>query len=200
MPVVGVIILAAGASSRMGQPKQTLSYQGKPLLARIIETALETDCGPVVVVTGANTNLIAPIAAAYPVQTAFNSAWAEGMNTSIRVGLNAVQDFAENLDAVLIATCDQPFVSAALFRRLVQVYAETGKPIVTSEYAGTRGVPALFDRTLFAELQNLPAGAGAGRLIARQSSEQIAAVPFPEGAIDMDTPEDFARLSSFPVR
>ena len=196
MPVVGVIILAAGASSRMGQPKQTLLYAGKTLLAHVIETALEAGCGPVVVVTGANANSIAPITAAYSVLTAFNPDWAEGMSASIRAGLNAVQDFAVKLDAVIVATCDQPFVSATLLRQLAQTYTETGKLITASEYSGIRGVPALFDQSLFSELRNLPAGAGAGRLIARQNSEDVAAIPFPAGAIDMDTPEDFARLNT----
>ena len=195
MPVVGVIILAAGASSRMGQPKQTLFYEGKTLLARIIETALEANCGPVVVVTGANAEITTPLAAAHPVEIAFNPNWAEGMNTSIRVGLEFAQDFAPNLDGIIVTTCDQPFVSAALFRKLIQVYAETGKSIIASEYAGVRGVPALFDKALFSELSVLPVGSGAGRLIACQDSAQVAAVPFAEGAIDMDTPDDFAQIT-----
>ena len=196
MPIVGVIILAAGASSRMGQPKQILRFEGKTLLARVIEAALEAGCGPVVVVTGANAEQITPTVAAFPVQIAFNPNWQQGMNTSLRVGLERAEDFDKNLDAVLIATCDQPFVSADLFRKLTESYTQTGRPIVASDYAGTRGVPALFDRSLFTELSRLPAGAGAGRLIAREGPERVSVVPFPEGALDMDTPDDFAQLQA----
>ncbi len=198
MPVVGVVVLAAGASSRMGQPKQALLYNGKTLLARVIEAALQSDCGPVVVVLGANAEAIVPIVADYSVREVFNPDWAEGMNTSIRAGVDFLQNAAQNLDAVIVATCDQPFASADLFNEIAHTYTDTGSPIVASAYEDVRGVPALFDRALFPILRTLPAGAGAGRLIARQPSEKIAVVAFPEGAMDIDTPEDFARLQSNP--
>ena len=194
MPIIGVIALAAGSSSRLGRPKQTLMYGGKTLLARAIETALEANCGQIVVVTGANADVTEPEAAAYPVQIVFNPNWAAGMNASIRAGLDALTASANELDAVLVMTCDQPFLSVAILRELVQVYEATGKPIAACEYAGIRGVPALFDKSAFEDLRALPDGAGAGRLIAAYGPERTATIPFPDGAIDVDTPEDFARL------
>lgn len=194
MPTIGVIVLAAGSSSRLGRPKQTLLYGGKTLLARAIETALEVNCGPVVVVTGANRDIVEPVAAAYPVQIAFNADWIAGMNISIRAGLDALTAANETLSSVIVATCDQPFLSAELLRELIRVHEESGKPIIASDYAGTQGVPALFDASLFPELRTLPDGAGAGRLIAAYGPERTAVVLFPDGAADVDTPEDFARL------
>jgi molybdenum cofactor cytidylyltransferase len=102
----------------------------------------------------------------------------------------------QHLDAVAIALCDQPFVSPQTLNQLVEAYHLTGKPIIASEYAGTFGVPALFSRTLFSELMNLKNTEGAKQLIKRHIHE-VFSIPFPNGAIDIDTPKDYEQLKFF---
>ena len=194
MPSVGIILLAAGRSSRMGRSKQTLLYEGKTLLARAIETALASEGRPVCVVTGANAAEIAPIAKNYSVEIVPNPDWGEGMNSSIRAGIVALRSASEPLDAAVVMACDQPFLTPAILNALIYARRATGRPIAACAYAGTLGIPALFDISLFSELLALPAGIGARKLIVNRRAEDIAVVPFPQGAIDMDTPEDFAAI------
>src|SRR4028119_223468 len=149
---VGLIILAAGASTRMGTPKQLLLYQGRSFVRHIAEVANTSVCQPITVVLGANAERIKPEISQLPVQIIENQQWAEGMSSSIRVGLEALNAMNQNLDAVAIALCDQPFVSSQLLDRIVEAYRFTGKPIIACEYSGTLGVPVLFSRALFSEL------------------------------------------------
>jgi molybdenum cofactor cytidylyltransferase len=116
------------------------------------------------------------------------------MSASIRAGIEAIA--TAELEAVVLALCDQPFVSSQVINRVVRAYQSAGKPIVASEYGGTLGVPALFDRTFFPELTTMQGATGAKRTIEKYLHE-VSAVSFPEGAIDIDTPSDYDRLTSF---
>lgn len=190
MPTIGLIILAAGASSRMGTPKQLLLYRGRSFLSQIIEAAIASMCHPIVVVLGANAEKLKS-EVSFQVQVVENTQWHEGMSSSIAVGMQALVN--QNIAGVVIALCDQPFVSAQIINQLIAAYRLTGKSIVACEYAGTLGVPALFSRAFFPELMNLGATEGAKNLI-KKYSDQVFAVPFPEGAIDIDTPQDYEYL------
>lgn len=191
IPTVGMIILAAGASSRMGTPKQLLLHQGRSFLSQIVETAIASICRPIVVVLGANAQQIKSEISHFPVQVVENECWHQGMSSSIKVGMQALVN--QNIESVAIAVCDQPFVSAKIINQLIAAYRFTGKSIVASEYANTLGVPALFSRALFPELMNLSATAGAKYLI-KKYFHTVFPVPFPEGAIDIDTPKDYQQL------
>lgn len=192
---VGLIILAAGASTRMGTPKQLLAYRGCTLIRHMAEVAIASSCQPIAVVLGAKAERIKPEISQLPIQIVENQQWAEGMSTSIRVGLEALLAMNPNLDAVAIALCDQPFVSSPTLERIVEAYHLTGKPIIASEYSGTLGVPALFNRTLFSELMALKSTEGAKKLIKKHIHE-VFSVPFPEGVIDIDTPKDYEQLQT----
>jgi molybdenum cofactor cytidylyltransferase len=192
---VGLIILAAGASTRMGTPKQLLAYRGCTLIRHIIEVAIASYCQPIAVVLGAKAERIKPEISQLPIQIVENQQWEEGMSTSIRVGLEALLAMNPNLDAVAIALCDQPFVSSPTLERIVEAYRVTGKPIIASEYSGTLGVPVLFNRTLFSEIMTLKSTEGAKKLI-KKHIHQVFSVPFPEGAIDIDTPKDYEQLQT----
>ena len=192
---VGLIILAAGASTRMGTPKQLLAYRGCTLIRHIIEVAIASYCQPIAVVLGANAERIKPEISQLPIQIVENQQWEEGMSTSIRVGLEALLAMNPNLDAVAIALCDQPFVSSQMLDRIVEAYRFTGKPIIACEYSGTLGVPVLFSRALFSELMALKSTEGAKKLI-KKHIHQVFSVPFPEGAIDIDTPKDYEQLQT----
>jgi molybdenum cofactor cytidylyltransferase len=187
--MIGVAVLAAGASVRMGRPKQLLRLGGRSLLRRAAEEAVGSGCAPVVVVLGAEAERLGPELHGLPVGVVLNARWAEGMSTSVRAGLEALQ--GHGVEAAILMLCDQPFVAAPLLRRLAATYRE-GRRLVACEYGGTLGVPALFDPTLFPELLALQGDRGARQVIAAHAAE-AGRIPFPEGAVDLDTVEDYAR-------
>jgi molybdenum cofactor cytidylyltransferase len=193
MPVrnIAVVVLAAGASSRMGgEPKQLLRFRGKTMVRRAVDTALETACGPVIVVLGAHAGKVYAELAGTNVTFAENSDWEAGMGTSIAAGI-AVAD-QKGCSGAILALVDQPFVTSGMLRRLLEEHELTGKPIVASEYAGTAGVPVLFERSFFGRLQVLGASHGCKNLIL-SNSEQASFIQCPEAEIDIDTPAEHQR-------
>jgi molybdenum cofactor cytidylyltransferase len=187
----GAVILAAGASTRMGTPKQLLELEGKPLVVRAVEAALASPAWPVVVVLGAHEEQIRPGLARLPVLIAENAAWSEGMASSIRTGVMTLGQFSRAIDAVVIALCDQPAFSAAVIAQLVAAQRTTGRSIVAAHYHGRNGAPALFMREHFPALTALTGEEGARALLNGDPS-QIATVDLPALALDLDTPGDFA--------
>jgi len=196
VPRIGLVILAAGASTRMGIPKQLLAFRGRSLLRHAAEEALASGCRPVIVVLGAQAERLQEEVSGLPVRVVVNARWAEGMGTSIRAGIEALtaDPGVEVVEAAVLAVCDQPYFSARIVRELIAAREQTGSAIAAAGYEGARGVPALFSRALFPELLALEGHEGARRVIQAHPDETLA-VPFPEGAIDLDTPEDHARLS-----
>jgi len=191
---VGAVILAAGPSTRMGEPKQLLEFCGQSLLRRAASLALESGCRPVVVVTGANAAASRENLRGLDVNVAENHDWQSGMSSSVRVGVDAIASNPK-IEAVVLMLCDQPFVTEDVILELVRAYREKKCSIVASRYAESYGVPALFDRMHFAELMALEGEAGSKRVIERHL-RNVHLLSFPEGKIDIDTPEDFARLQS----
>jgi len=192
---VAAVILAAGASKRFGRPKQLLQYEGHSLLRRAGEALAGSACRPIVAVLGASSVLCADELRGLPVHLTETAAWMEGMGASLRTGIEAVSALAPDAAAAVVALCDQPFLSPQIVDALVRRYRESGAPIVASAYADALGVPALFDRSLFGHLLSLRGDGGARRIIARWEGE-IEAVSFPEGNIDIDTPQDFSVLQA----
>ena len=203
---VAAVILAAGGSGRFGRPKQLIMFRGETLVRRTVHAAAEAGCDPVIVVAGELSDAIRPadairesrIASSSPLcdvasaTVVENTEWRNGVGTSIRRGL---QQLAESVEAVVLLACDQPFVDASVVAMLIAAYEKTGKPMVASSYANTLGIPALFDRSCFAALLALPDDCGAKTLMAARPND-VAAVAFERGAIDIDTPEDFERLTA----
>lgn len=187
----GIVVLAAGASSRMGQAKQLLAVGAEPLLVHAVEAALGSAAWPVVVVLGANAEQIRPALARLPVIIAENPAWSEGLASSIRAGIEMLQQFSRALDGVVIALCDQPAFSPAVIEKLVEAQRITGRSVVAARYAGRQGAPALFLAEHFSTLAALTGEEGARALLNRDA-EQVAAVELPELAFDLDTPADYA--------
>lgn len=189
----GVAILAAGASTRMGTPKQLLEIGGQPLLVRAVEAALASAAWPVIVVLGAQAEKIRPILAPFPVLVTENPAWSEGMAASIRAGVTTLQQFSRRLDAALIALCDQPAFSTATIAQLVAAQWTSGRSIVAARYAGRHGAPALFLCEHFPTLTALTGEEGARALLNDQPA-RVASVDLPELALDLDTPADVAAI------
>ena len=188
---VALLLLAAGASTRMGQPKQLLPYHGRTLLRHAAETAVAAGCAPIVLVTGAlHDELLAEIVG-LPILAMHNPDWETGMASSIRAGLAAVAAAAPR--AVLVMLTDQPLVTPELLRQLIVQQHATQAPIVAAAYGETLGVPAIFDKSLLPELLKLQGAQGAGRLIARLGAA-VGQVAFPGGLLDVDTPAQYTAL------
>ena len=193
MTNIGLIILAAGSASRMGEPKQLLTYQGRSLIRHAVEVALNSVCQHVVVVLGAYAEQIKPEVENLAIKLVENTIWSEGMSSSIRAGINALEENNPKLNAAIITLADQPLISAEVFNRLVEAYQNTGKFIIASAYADVVGVPALFDRTLFPELINLQGDRGAKALTSKYTNNLIS-ISVPEATIDIDTPDDYKNI------
>ncbi|MET4075707.1 nucleotidyltransferase family protein [Hymenobacter sp. UYCo722] len=189
---VALLLLAAGASIRMGRPKQLLPWQGRTLLRHAAETAVASGCAPLVLVTGALHKELLPEIAGLPIRAVHNPAWETGMASSLQAGLTAVAE--ANPAAVLVLLTDQPHVKPALLRQLVALQQRTQAPAVAAAYAGTLGVPAVFSRALFSDLHQLKGAQGANRLLA-MLGPAVGRVEFPAGLLDIDTPEQYAALT-----
>jgi molybdenum cofactor cytidylyltransferase len=190
----GIIILAAGNSSRLGRPKQTLKFQNKSLLRSVLDEAIRSAAGPVWVVIGANKDEVAAEIGGAIIPMKLNQEWEEGIASSIRTGLYEMLRVYPSLDAVILTVCDQPFVSASLFKEMLARKKETGKGIIACSYDDTLGTPVLFGKEYFESLQQLQGQEGAKKLI-RQNPEDVAAVVFELGSIDIDTIEDLEELN-----
>lgn len=184
------IILAAGASTRMGRAKQLLAIQGETLLARACRFAREAGFSPVVVVTGARRQAIE---AAVPpfAQRVYNPGWEAGMGGSVSTGLSYALQLQPGLESAGFLLTDQPYLDAALLEGMQQALrAEPSALGVAAAYRGSIGVPAIFRQPLFEELLDLHGAQGAKPVLLRHKSELLA-YPFAKGAFDLDRPEDW---------
>jgi molybdenum cofactor cytidylyltransferase len=189
----GILILAAGNSSRLGEPKQLLRYKGKTLISNVVDAATSLVPTRVTVVTGANAELISNELSKSSVSIVYNPHWQEGMSSSIRIGITHLKDKNPHLQGVILSVSDQPFVSSSLFLTLIETAKSTGKSIVASLYDNTFGTPVLFQKQYFDSLLCLKGVEGAKKLI-KQFPEDVATIPFPLGGIDIDTQEDYRLL------
>ena len=190
MNKIGIIILAAGESKRMGSPKQLLQIEGKSLVHRTAEIALATDCYPVVMVIGANKPQIAPEIVDLPLTIIDNPMWHEGMSSSVKIGLAGVYMTYKEVEAVIILVCDQPYLSVSLLERMVEIYTTKKPRLIACRYGEELGVPALFDRTLFEELLDLKGDKGAKPVLMKHLDEAHI-LQFEAGSIDLDTPDEY---------
>jgi molybdenum cofactor cytidylyltransferase len=190
---VAAVVLAAGGSTRFGKPKQFALFEGETFIRRVVAAAIEAGCAPVVVVTGDDSAQITSELTRFTVTIAMNPHWQSGLGSSIVVGIRHAMNLAPDVDAVALLTCDQPFVTAAVLTRLIQLRLTSGKPIVASAYAETIGIPALFDRSCFPDLLRLKGDSGAkGIILARP--QDVMSFDFPAGEIDIDTAADYEKL------
>lgn len=178
---IGALILAAGASKRLGTPKQAVVVDGETLLDRAIRTADEAGCSPIVVVLGAHAELIRSRCSLMGAQLILNSRWSEGIGTSLAQGVSEFQE----VDGIIVMTCDMPVVSANHLRELMSLEMIT----TASSYAGRLGTPAYFPQHLMHQLRKLTGDTGAKALL-----RSARAVELLNGDLDIDTPEDLKRM------
>ena len=189
------IVLAAGASLRLSRPKQLLTLDGETLLARTIRLACEADADPVLLILGAHAAAISVSAPTHQVVTILNADWQEGIASSVRAGVRALQSCLPDATGTLLLVCDQPRLSAAHLRNLIHTFdSSDGAAVVASTYSGARGIPAIFPRLLFARLLALTGDKGARSILADPRCA-ILEVPFAGGEIDIDSAADLDQLS-----
>jgi len=190
----GALLLAAGGSTRLGQAKQLLPIQGEPLLRRTLRTLLLSGVEKVVTVLGAEASLCAAEIADLGGTITVHSLWRDGLASSLGAGMHALLELEPSLDGVVIALCDQPFLSSSVIDGLIETHLLGGKGLVASRYEdGTLGSPAYYGSGYFAELQALEGDRGA-RSLFRRHAEDLAVLTFPLGGIDVDTPEQYAAI------
>ncbi|BFG69461.1 hypothetical protein KACHI17_03420 [Sediminibacterium sp. KACHI17] len=188
-PSTAVLILAAGASARLGRPKQALIFNGQTLLQKIVATALELGSGPVLLVIKKEDYFDVP----EKVEVIKNLNAQLGMATSIQTGIEYLKDRYPDIEKVIITVCDQPFITSDLLRQMIEKQLETALPIIACQYGETIGTPVLFHKIMFDSLLGLNGDKGARQLI-NQQPQQVGLINFPLGNIDVDTEEDYERL------
>jgi molybdenum cofactor cytidylyltransferase len=190
--VLAAVILAAGGSSRMGQPKQLLKFRGTSLLRRAIETAQAVPADQVIVVLGSAADQLLPECQATNATVVLNDQWQEGVSTSLRGGLAAV---ASEARGVFIYPADMPLVTPEALRELAHRQQVSGRPAAMTEAGGVRGVPVFITRSLFPALMIQEGDVGGAQYL-RGHPEAVEAVHFddPDLVRDVDRPEDYARL------
>jgi xanthine/CO dehydrogenase XdhC/CoxF family maturation factor/CTP:molybdopterin cytidylyltransferase MocA len=186
-----VVILAAGGSRRLGRPKQLVKISGQSLVRRAAEAALSAGSGSVHVVVGAEVVRVGTALQGLPVELVINDAWKEGIASSIRAAIDAIERRDRPVETLILMLCDQPGVSGDVLRRLLEAYRTTRAPVVASRYAEGPGVPALFHAELFPVLKSLGGDIGARQLI-RSLDRDVVTIPFAQ-LDDIDTPADVAR-------
>jgi molybdenum cofactor cytidylyltransferase len=201
--VIGVgaaagVILAAGASRRMGQPKQLLDVGGRPLLEKVVAAACAARLDHVVVVLGARAEEIEASVDFGRARVVLNPEHEQGMSTSLRAGIASL---APEVSRALVILGDQPDINAALLDRLLDLQVASGLPAAALSFEGLLHPPMVLTRELWAGLEALEGDVGL-RAVVRAHPELVAALRAEQPGghpIDIDTPEDFQRLGSQPV-
>jgi molybdenum cofactor cytidylyltransferase len=188
--VLHAIVLAAGASTRFGSPKQLVRVSGRPLLHAAVAHAVEVAGHSVTVVLGANAAELAPLLRHTPASVIVNRDWNEGLGSSIRAGVARIPGACT---AVLLLLADQAAVTTEDLRRLISSWRRQPEYIVAAQYSGTIGAPAIFPRSRFADLAALRGDSGA-RSVFMRNPDRVVRVPMESAALDIDTPEDLLNL------
>ena len=189
--MIAAVVLAAGRSTRMGAQKLLLPLGGRSVLRHVIDHARGSRCDAIVVVVGEAAERVAAEARGPGVRIVVNERYREGMGTSLATGISAL---APDCEAAVVLLGDQPRLTAAMIDALIDAHHRTGKPIVASRYGDVTGAPTLIGGALFADAARLSGDAG-GRVLIERFPARVAEVPLPAwAAMDVDTPEEFARL------
>lgn len=191
-PAIAIVVLAAGASERMGSPKQLLPWGETTLLGHCISQSLAA-VPDVFVVLGAYYEQIKKEAARYPVTVLRNEGWAEGMGSSVAFAARHLLGESKKLDGILITLADQPLFDADYYHSVIGRFEAGNQNIVATSYNGSPGVPALFDDSYLEELTRLNGDTGAKTLMAAHR-EMVTIVDAGGRTVDIDTPETYREL------
>jgi len=181
--MIAAVIMAAGASTRLGEPKQLVRIAGETLLERAVRAAREAGCSPVVVVLGAEADKIRAQCNLSDAVIVINHDWRQGMASSIRQGVCSLGSIANDMDGVVLMACDQPAVTSQHLQALMH-----SRKVTASAYARRRGVPAYLPAAAFAQLIQLRGDAGARNLLRDADTVELEG-----GDLDIDTLEDLTQ-------
>jgi molybdenum cofactor cytidylyltransferase len=190
---IAAVVLAAGASARLGQAKQLIRVGSESLLRRTVRLAAEARCAPVFVVLGYEAERMRAELEGLSAAAVINERWAEGMGSSLRCGIEALGAMEAQSAGVLLMVCDQPEITAEHLLKLVAEQGGDETRIAASGYAGRAGVPAVFGRGFYPELLTVQGDRGAREVIVRHA-DQVGMVAWPEGELDVDRPGDLEKL------
>ncbi|WP_223034210.1 nucleotidyltransferase family protein [Hanstruepera marina] len=194
MSNIATLILAAGRSSRMGQPKQLLPWGTSFLLDDIIKTLSQIPQGKIIVVLGSNYGMIESKIKHHSIDIVYNADYNKGMGSSISTGLSAIQKLCNDCEGVMIALADQPLIPVLHYTTVIETFSKGKKQIIASAYESKRlGVPALFDRHYFKHLIDLDGDRGAKSII-KQNRDNVIAIDAKDYMADLDTLEDYNSL------
>jgi molybdenum cofactor cytidylyltransferase len=194
---IAILVLAAGGSTRMGSPKQLLEIEGKSLIRRTCELALDLNPSIIAAVLGNAFFAISQEIKGLPIMLVENANWEQGMASSLRTGIKALSKSTANFDAVLMLLCDQPLVNQDYLDRLVRTYRSEALPAAASAYNNILGVPVIFDWEVLRQFASEDGDHGARFLLKDLvKKNQVTSLDFPEGAIDLDTPEAYQAFIS----
>lgn len=186
---VGVIILAAGGSSRLGSPKQLIrGADGVSLIQKISELVMSLNCKQKLMVLGSHHKNIQSEIKEIDIPIIINHEWQRGISSSILAAMDALTK-KEDLEGLMFLVCDQPYLNKKMLENLLTKFQNTSRFIVASRYRDVIGTPAIFHKSLFPELLKLTGDKGAGKII-NENSGKVALVDFENGIFDIDTPED----------
>ena len=190
-PTLHAIVLAAGASTRFGSPKQLVRVDGRPLMHTVVSRAVEVAGHSVTVVLGANAADLAPLLRHTPASIVINRDWSEGLASSIRAGVGRLPG---SCTGVMLLLADQAAVTAEDLRRLAGAWRRQPEYITAAQYGSTLGAPAIFPSSSFRDLAELRGDRGASALFHR-NPDRVIRVPMESASLDIDTPEDLLRLT-----
>jgi molybdenum cofactor cytidylyltransferase len=189
-----VILLAAGGSVRMGQPKQLIPWGEKTLIEHQVETLINVG-NPVIVVLGNASESVIPLLEKYNIEIGINKNWETGLGSSVVSGINYVVEKYPDTEGVMTALLDLPFISVQHYQKLLKTFQPgTGQIIISTSAYGWKGVPAVFDRCYFDELKALKGDEGAKNIIRKYINKTIG-IDCGVMLKDLDTPEDFRKLT-----
>jgi len=192
MSKTAILILAAGESKRLGEPKQLLSYKEETLLTHTITQLKPIEHSQIIVVVGAHFREVFQSIRTQEVFVVKNSNWEKGMGSSISKGVEFLRK-KNNFDRVLITLSDLPLVTTKHYEDLIELSKTAGKRIIFTEYKDTSGVPVVFDKSLFDELSLLKDDQGAKPVVKKYKKEVLkytSKTPY----LDIDTQEEYQRL------
>lgn len=192
---IPIILLAAGASTRLGRPKQLLKLNDEVLIQGIIGECSAVVGENIFVVLGAFREKILPFVEEFPVQICVNENWENGMTSSIQTGLRAVLAQQADAKGILVVLCDQYFVNKNLLQKIISTFQEKSFSAIAAAYENTIGVPALFKNSLFENILKMDSKVGAKKLLLQlQQKQQLGVIPFSKGKYDIDTIEQLENL------
>jgi molybdenum cofactor cytidylyltransferase len=191
--LIGGILLAAGGSSRMGHPKQLIEFEGTTLIRRAASHLANSVCDPCVVVLGSDADACERELSGVNIDICVNPDPASGMSTSLKAGLTTVLEIDQDISAVVVTLCDQPYITSDIIDHLAAEYCRIRPSIVASEYNEISGVPALFSREMFDEIYKLEGDEGARQLI-RSAGDRVLRIAQPLAAFDIDSPHDLTSV------